>query len=236
MRLAAVLLLTAMACGNRAKPAREDAGPAPTPVVVAPPAPAPPDAAPAVDPAERKRECSPEETSGDLPRSTLRNTLSEARVEEVLAAINDVCGDTWCEGHFDYYFHGLRCDTGKRRCDIDVRMYDAERTETEVEPFVRRGKRFTARVLAQAPRECCGHPGITDTIEGCTSYDARCELQITLGSGEYPQVLHDTLTACLNTLSDELWDRLNEAPSPRCSRSPRAAPDRRRRPRRRWPT
>jgi hypothetical protein len=150
-------------------------------------------------------DCGIEEKTGKgLPKSTLENTLSQAISDGELATLNELCGDTWCEGSFEYYFHGLRCDAKQNLCHLDVRMYDRQRTKKKVQGLKMTGKGFTARVLAQTPRDCCTHPGISDNIEPCTTYDARCEIKtkVVKGEEELPWAFADSLSKCLNALED----------------------------------
>ena len=166
----------------------------------APPPPPPPKPAPADN-------CGLEEKTGKgLQKSTLENTLSQAIADGELETLNELCGDVWCEGSFEYFFHGLRCDAKQNLCHLDVRMYDRQRTKKKVQGLKKSGKGFTARVLAQTPRDCCTHPGISDNIEPCTTYDARCEIKtkVVKGEEELPRAFADSLAKCLNTLEDEI--------------------------------
>jgi hypothetical protein len=143
-----------------------------------------------------------EKTGKGLPKSTLTNTLSEERSKSELDGFNELCGDVWCEGSFEYFFHGLRCDAKKKLCHLDVRMYDRQKTEKKVEGLKKIGKGFTAHVLFQKSRRCCTHPGISDKILPCTTYDARCELKTNVGKDEFPMSFHDTMSNCIRALED----------------------------------
>ena len=171
----------------------------------APEEPAPPPPKPEAKPEKPAPvdDCGIEEKTGKgLPKSTLPNTLSQALSDGELMTLNELCGDVWCEGSFEYYFHGLRCDAKKKLCHLDVRMYDRQRTKKKVQGLKKTGKGFVAHVLTQTPRDCCTHPGITDNIEPCTTYDARCELKTKLGKDQFPEAFHNTLSRCLNALED----------------------------------
>jgi len=190
---------------------RLEPGPAP-----AEPAPAPPTAEPAPTPATprlKRKDCGKQELTGrGLPRSPMKNTLSADRTRGTLDSLNDLCGDVWCEGSFEWYFHGLTCDGKKKLCHLDVRMYHAGKTERKVEALKRKGKAFAAEVLAQSARECCTHPGITNNIAPCTVFDARCALTTGLGQTEFPERFHETLTLCLNALEDGVREIVPEFP------------------------
>ena len=145
-----------------------------------------------------------EKTGKGLPKSSLTNTLSEERARTELGGFNELCGDVWCEGSFEYFFHGLRCDEKKKLCHLDVRMYDRQKTEKKVEGLKKTGKGFTAHVLFQKSRRCCTHPGISDKIMPCTTYDARCELETKVGKEEFPMAFHDSMSNCIRALEDEI--------------------------------
>jgi hypothetical protein len=54
--------------------------------------------------------------------------LSEADERAVLREIDNICGDTWCEGEFDYSFNKLDCRRSTRSCsfqfDYIYRIYE----------------------------------------------------------------------------------------------------------------
>jgi hypothetical protein len=54
--------------------------------------------------------------------------LSEADERAVLREIDNICGDTWCEGEFDYSFKKLDCRRSTRSCsfqfDYIYRIYE----------------------------------------------------------------------------------------------------------------
>jgi hypothetical protein len=67
----------------------------------------------------------------DAEEAELRATdrlLTRAQERAVLSAIDNVCGDTWCEGDFDFAFKKLDCKRSTRACTFDFeyihRVYD----------------------------------------------------------------------------------------------------------------
>jgi hypothetical protein len=161
--------------------------------------------------AEPLDRCGIEEKTGKgLSKSTLPSTISDERAKSELDGFNELCGDVWCEGSFEYFFHGLRCDAKKKLCHLDVRMYDRQRTKKKVEGLKKTGKGFVAHVLFQKPRNCCTHPGIRDNIEPCTTYDARCELKTKVGKEEFPMAFHDTMSNCIRALEDGIREAVPE--------------------------
>jgi hypothetical protein len=51
--------------------------------------------------------------------------FSEAQLSEALTAIDNICGDTWCEGEYNFEFHTIECSDN--RCTVDMTLF----SETE---------------------------------------------------------------------------------------------------------
>jgi hypothetical protein len=58
----------------------------------------------------------------DLQTDALGNALSRAEVRIVLKLVDDACGDTWCEGDYDFRFRHLFCDSGAQTCLLSFQM------------------------------------------------------------------------------------------------------------------
>jgi hypothetical protein len=54
-------------------------------------------------------------------------TLTSSQQRTVLQVIDNTCGDTWCEGEFNYRFTRMACDFGARRCTLSATVitYDS---------------------------------------------------------------------------------------------------------------
>ncbi len=48
--------------------------------------------------------------------------LSARQEHVVLGLIDDICGDTWCEGDFAFDFRRFSCDLHERSCDLTLRI------------------------------------------------------------------------------------------------------------------
>ena len=60
---------------------------------------------------------------GELPLgSPFGNALSRAEERIVLKLVDDVCGDTWCEGDHDFRFRHLFCDSNAATCSLMFQM------------------------------------------------------------------------------------------------------------------
>ena len=50
------------------------------------------------------------------------NALSRADEQIVLKLVDDICGDTWCEGDHDFRFRRLFCDSNASTCSLLFQM------------------------------------------------------------------------------------------------------------------
>src|SRR5262245_7582380 len=50
--------------------------------------------------------------------------LTEDEEKQVLTEIDNICGDTWCEGDFDFSFNALDCRTTTSSCRFDFELID----------------------------------------------------------------------------------------------------------------
>ena len=54
--------------------------------------------------------------------SPFGNALSRAEERIVLKLVDDICGDTWCEGDYDFRFRRLFCDSNTATCLLMFQM------------------------------------------------------------------------------------------------------------------
>ncbi|CBW26641.1 hypothetical protein BMS_1819 [Halobacteriovorax marinus SJ] len=45
--------------------------------------------------------------------------LTSSQKNEVLTQIDNICGDTWCEGDYDYSFNEINCDSETKTCALN---------------------------------------------------------------------------------------------------------------------
>ena len=68
------------------------------------------------------------ESLGESDAALCRNALSPAQEKTALKLIDDICGDTWCEGDHDFAFEHLTCRSGSPRspgngvCTLKLRI------------------------------------------------------------------------------------------------------------------
>ena len=72
--------------------------------------------------ASRDVEETPGETSDALKSAP--NDLKPAQEKLILQLIDDVCGDSWCEGDHNFKFAKLKCSFTARACTITLDIID----------------------------------------------------------------------------------------------------------------
>jgi len=81
------------------------------------------------------------EELAEAPQELRRNALSDRQQATVLKLIDDICGDTWCEGDHNFSFDRLECQKGcggrEGSCKMTFRIFSYD-TDIETGPtFVR---------------------------------------------------------------------------------------------------
>lgn len=57
--------------------------------------------------------------------------LSDSQRSTVLREIDNICGDSWCEGDYNYSFDKFSCDSVKQTCILELRLFDGYSEEDE---------------------------------------------------------------------------------------------------------
>lgn len=60
---------------------------------------------------------------GELPEDVV-NDLSDEQERTALKLLDDICGDTWCEGSYDWSFEELVCDFSAGTCTLALLARD----------------------------------------------------------------------------------------------------------------
>lgn len=58
------------------------------------------------------------EFPGEPPPGDVVNDLSDEQERTALELLDDICGDTWCEGSYDWRFEDLTCDFAAGNCTL----------------------------------------------------------------------------------------------------------------------
>ena len=57
-----------------------------------------------------------------------KELFTAAQRKEVVRAIDDVCGDTWCEGDFNFQFNDFSCDKKTFACELNFQFIKSDNT------------------------------------------------------------------------------------------------------------
>ena len=68
-----------------------------------------------------------EETPGETSDAlTSANDLKPAQEKLILKLVDDVCGDSWCEGDYNFKFAKLKCSFTAKTCTITLDIIDPQ--------------------------------------------------------------------------------------------------------------
>jgi hypothetical protein len=78
-----------------------------------------------------------DEVVAELSEGLVRSALTDAQQAKALKLIDDICGDTWCEGDHNFSFDRLECRAGCARragsCKLTFRVFSYD-TDVETGP------------------------------------------------------------------------------------------------------
>jgi hypothetical protein len=121
-------------------------------------------------------------TGRKLVTSDLVSDLDQATAIAFIADQNDICGDTYCEGDYDFYFHDVRCSTSARSCHVSMRLYGSDKAglPPSVTSIDVRDGPVRGRVVGHDEQRAC-KPACMETGEfsPCSIVDVICELDVT---------------------------------------------------------
>ena len=50
--------------------------------------------------------------------------LSSSQQASIVRAIDNICGDTWCEGDYDFKFNAFNCNSKSAVCELSFQLVD----------------------------------------------------------------------------------------------------------------
>jgi len=122
----------------------------------------------------------PEVEVGVQSQELGENALSPAQSKTVLKLVDDICGDTWCEGDYNFAFRKLQCATCTGTCILTLQLLPREGMPDE-------GKAYT--------RTC--------TTRGFTGFDSLVQTSAS-GYQSLQGNYYSALTECISRLEDEV--------------------------------
>jgi hypothetical protein len=129
------------------------------------------------------------ETAGESSEALRKHALTAAQASTALKLIDDICGDTWCEGDHNFRFDQLVCHAGcggrAGTCKLTFRLFSYD---TDVET----GPTYT--------RSC--------TTPGFTGFESLVQ-----STGTYQSLVpayYEALTECIGRVESELREPSTE--------------------------
>ncbi len=124
--------------------------------------------------------------------------LTENQKSDVLMVIDNICGDTWCEGDFNFSFNEVNCWLPSGECSVELELiwylFDNEYNEIGE-------KRYP----------------VTCELSGLTKISQMVEMQRITNYNDnttylYPSIadpLYDKMTDCITEKEDETYEQLS---------------------------
>ncbi len=103
-----------------------------------------------------------------------KNALSAAQSRTTLKLIDDICGDTWCSGDYDFGFRRLTCATAARTCTLTLQVFPREGVQSSQKSYWRSCKTHGFRGFASlVDTSANGYQSLSssyyDALTECTS-------------------------------------------------------------------
>ncbi|HYQ43949.1 MAG TPA: hypothetical protein VER11_18335 [Polyangiaceae bacterium] len=70
------------------------------------------------------------------------NALSPAQAATALKLIDDICGDTWCSGDYNFGFRRLNCNRRAQSCTLTLQVFPREGVPSSTRSYWRSCKTF----------------------------------------------------------------------------------------------
>jgi hypothetical protein len=120
-------------------------------------------------------------TGRKLVTSDIASDLDPTTAIAFLAEQNELCGDTYCEGDYDFFFHDVRCSASGRSCQVSMRLYGDDKTSSADAGSVDvRDGHVRGRVVGYASERSC-RPACMEVgdFSPCSVIDVVCEIDTT---------------------------------------------------------
>jgi len=120
--------------------------------------------------------------------------LTKAQKTLILREIDSICGDTWCEGDFNFKFNSIRCDAHSQRCNIHFELIESNGSRPQLIK-VSETAQFVSKVSNSHPASC--------TIKNLRKVEDIIT-SIRPGDGELNDAFYSALTDCISTLETKI--------------------------------
>jgi hypothetical protein len=108
------------------------------------------------------------------------NALSPAQTKTALKLIDDICGDTWCSGDYNFAFRRLTCSRVAKTCTLTLQVFPREGVASRERSYWRSCK-------------TAGFQGFASLVDTSSS-----------GYQSLDQTYYDALTECTMRIIDHL--------------------------------
>lgn len=71
---------------------------------------------------------------GSHAEAIAKKGLTPRQAKTVLRLVDNICGDTWCEGDFNFAFHRIDCDARAETCTLSLELISRDEEGQAVYP------------------------------------------------------------------------------------------------------
>ena len=115
------------------------------------------------------------------------NALTVAQAKTTLRLIDDICGDTWCDGDYDFGFRRLACSKAAHTCTLTLQAFPVDGPHSSPQSYWR----------------SCKTPGFTGFASLVTTLNGFQSL-----NDDY----YDLLSECISRVESSLAAKARSAP------------------------
>jgi hypothetical protein len=115
------------------------------------------------------------------------NALTAAQAKTTLRLIDNICGDTWCDGDYDFGFRRLSCSKAAHTCTLTLQAFPVDGAQSSQPSYWR----------------SCKTPGFTGFASLVTTLNGYQSL-----NDDY----YDLLTECISRVESNLEAKARPAP------------------------
>ena len=133
-------------------------------------------------------------TGSDVGDRAQLEFLTEAQKKTILSEVDSVCGDTWCEGDYNYRFNLIACDSAAKACILKFDMIEDGESDLSFKPVSQTGK-FISKISNTHSVSC--------TVNGLSKVDDLLET-IRPDYHELKDGFYSPLNDCIATLEKKL--------------------------------
>ncbi len=102
-----------------------------------------------------RREASPVEVVENAGEPLVKNALTAAQSKTLLRLIDNLCGDTWCDGDYNFGFRKVSCNKSAKTCTLTLQVFPREGVPATAKSYWRscktHGFRNFASLVVTAP-------------------------------------------------------------------------------------